>query len=494
MLHSSQVPLSPASSSRVLALFLPELPIENSERVAEALLQFSPRLTFRQADGGFWFFIDLGVVKDWIDRVYRGKAGGSSGGEVELLNQVIKTASLFCPAGSVAGNVRVAIADSAPTAQCFAQLYGYWISLPGQGDDDLGLLPIGSLVHLEGVPAWKRQKVEGIIGFFSLLGFRKIEELRSFSPSAWHERWGELGDLIFRRLQRRGFGGHEWDPQPISPFVATEPLKAFVPLDFPVTVISLLIHEVDEAMNQLFARMEGRRVVVRRLHVRLRCEYSETEHSFTIEPSLPSRDRRFFQLLLENRLERIELLNPIKDIELSVDPVPEKEQQVGLLEQQTLDEQKLALLTSLLRQENLRSGFAEIRDEIWPEKQWLLNESLLKTVTASASVPGTVPLTQGDHDEDGFAPQFSYAATLPEAPRPSLLAPEPRPVSTQELRDLRFLSARPIERLESEWWEGRAGPGGAERDYYVARDSNGRNLWLYQTPKTKEFFIHGAFD
>lgn len=478
MSNSSQALLIPAASSRYLATFLASegASTHNPSVVAEALLKFSSRLAFRSSEAGTWFFLDLSHLRGWIDRHY----GCEERGEVALLNEVLQLLAAF-------GTSRGAIADTPQAAQGFADNYGYWISPAGAAAHDIAALPLSALSRLEGVQSWPTHQVDAIAGFFSTLGFHRLSDLRSFSRSAFHERWGELGDRIHRRLQGRS----ELDPQPIPPYLPTEPLTKFVPLDFPVTLVSLLLHEVESAMRELFARLEGRRLVVRQLHVRLRCEYSNREHSFAIEPSLPSRDFRFFQLLLENRLGRIELLNPIKDIELRVEPLPEKEQQAGFLEQQTADQQKLALLSSLLRQEGLTAGFAGLQDELWPEAQWRMQEQGAKVQSTPSHSPA-----QGDFDDTGFAPAFAYAESLREAPRPSLLLLKPRLLAENEVGQLRFLSRKPVERLEGAWWENRAGPAASSRarDYYVARAQEGQVLWLFRDRESSQFFLHGAFD
>lgn len=478
---ASQVSLNPASLSRTLALAIdassPQKAEELSKSLAEVLLRFSPRLSARVAtpSNRVWFFLDLGSLDHWIQKTF--------GDEVRWVEAVLKTLE------SLGHKASIAIADTPSAAQTFAAQYGFWISAAGQTRTDLDHLPLQALIDLEGLKPWTRAShVDSIANFFSLLGFQKIGDLRAFSVASFQERWGALGHTVFMRLQ----GTAEKDPQPISPYVPTEPLKAFIHLDHPVSVIALLLHEVEVAMKSLFARLEGRRLIVRRLRVCLRCEYSNHEHVFNIEPSAPSREIRFFKLLLENRLDRIELLNPIKDLEIEVDPLPEKEQQDSFEQQAQNDETKLSLLKSLLAQEGASSGFAALQSEIWPENTWILNPKASKTRTETT-------IAQGEFDETGFLPKFEYAAALGQAPRPALLLTQPRPLEDREVSQLQFYSERPIERIEHSWWEGRAGPLeapilGERRDYYVARDRHGRNLWLFQDSASERFYLHGAFD
>lgn len=494
-------PTATSSASRTLALVIEDLSTESlalrGGPLAEVLLRFSPRIAMRTEGVKIWFFLDLGSHQPWIERCF--------GDEHHLVEDVLKTMR------SLGYQPRIAIADTPQAAQAFAAHYAYWISPTGRTRDDLDRLPLTSLLNLEGLEAWPSpSRIEAIANFFALLGFQTLGDLKSFSDSSFHERWGELGEKVHLRLQ--GLGTKDF--QPISPFLPTDALKSFVHLDYPVSVVSLLLHEVESAMKKLFARLEGRRLVVRRLRVCLRCEYSNHEHVFSIEPSEPTRDLRFFRLLLENRLERIELLNPIQDLELEIDPLPENERQEGFDNQATLDQTKLSVLTSLLSQEGAKAGFASLQDDVWPENTWIVNPE------ASRATPLAQPLleasgvilpkgtaqgelnkwrAQGELDDTGFAPKFHYSAALEKAPRPALLLKKPRPMEPREVAQLQFYSRNAIERIEHSWWEGRAGPPGTPtpgklRDYYIARDTHGRVLWLYRENDDSQFFLHGAFD
>ena len=460
--------------------------------LSEILLRFSPRISSRTVpamasspNSKTWFFLDVSSNSSWIERTFRD--------EVQFAESVLKTL------GSLNHQARIAIADTPQAAQAFAMQHGFWISAPGRTKQDLDRLPLSAILHLEGLQAWSHpSRTDAVANFFALLGFRHLGDLAAFTESSFHERWGELGAKVYLRLK----GIAALDPQPIEPFVPTDALKAFVHLDYPVSIVSLLLHEVESAMKTLFARLEGRRLVVRRLRVCLRCEYSAHEHIFTIEPSTPTRELRFFRLLLENRLDRIELLNPIKDLEIEIDPLPENERQEDFHDRASADQTKLALLTSLLAQEGATSGFAQLEDDVWPERTWVVNSDARNSRAPDPRAIADRPLglAQGDLDpEEGFAPKFHYAEALEKAPRPALLLRKPRPMEAQEISSLRFYSGRPIERIEHSWWEGRAGPPGTpslgeRRDYYIACDKNGRNLWLYKDRESEKFFLHGAFD
>lgn len=465
-------------NNRVLALVL-DTPFA-TPALLESLLRFSPRLFARsdrrESIERTLVFLDIGCNANWIHRQFKG-------GEVRLLEEVQRTLKSLQIFG-----VRMAIADTAPAAQALAIAHLYWVSQPGASARDLERLPLSCLEQLEGLVAWQQPgRVISMTDFFSLLGFQTMGELNVFTAAAFHERWGEAGDFVFRRLKAI----ENLAPQPIPPYIATEPLLAFVQLDFPVSLASLLLHEIDGQLRALFLRLEGRRLVVRKLKILLRCEYSDHEHRFEIEPSQPSRDARFFVALLENRLEKLSLENPIKDIEIVVDPLPEKEQQGDFLNQHSNDDTRLGLLTSLLQQDGITAGFPAVQDEVWPEKSWLLSDRAHAGHCQELLRAQTLFVVEGESDETGFAPLPKYAVGQRNAPRPALLLARPKRLSAAEIKRLHFLSSRPTERIEHEWWEERAGP---HREYSIARDSNGCHLWIFREPNHHELFLHGAFD
>ncbi|ODU50597.1 MAG: hypothetical protein ABS92_02545 [Thiobacillus sp. SCN 63-374] len=68
--------------------------------------------------------------------------------------------------------------------------------------------------------------------------------------------------------------------------------------------------------------------------------------------------------------------------------------------------------------------------------------------------------------------------------RPLWLLPRPLPCHDGRLK----LKSGP-ERIESGWWDG----GDVARDYYVAQDRNGAQLWVYCDRASGEWYVHGVF-
>ena len=70
----------------------------------------------------------------------------------------------------------------------------------------------------------------------------------------------------------------------------------------------------------------------------------------------------------------------------------------------------------------------------------------------------------------------------PKMPRPVWLLDAPVPLSKPEI-------LQGPERIESGWWDGK----GVARDYYVARQSRGARLWVFQERRSKRWYLHGVF-
>ncbi|CAM4032200.1 Y-family DNA polymerase [Vibrio neonatus] len=84
-----------------------------------------------------------------------------------------------------------------------------------------------------------------------------------------------------------------------------------------------------------------------------------------------------------------------------------------------------------------------------------------------------------------YVPAFSKPEknhTQVKLTRPSFIYPKPKPLHSK----VEIIQGP--ERIHSGWWDGNS----INRDYYIAREHNGRWLWIYKTP-TKEWFIQGVF-
>lgn len=75
-------------------------------------------------------------------------------------------------------------------------------------------------------------------------------------------------------------------------------------------------------------------------------------------------------------------------------------------------------------------------------------------------------------------------AAVPNRHRPLWLLPRPLPCHDGRIK----LKSGP-ERIESGWWDG----SDVARDYYVAEDRSGAQLWVYCDRASGEWYVHGVF-
>lgn len=541
-IHASVRP-TVRTPNRVLCLKLKELPSSGFKRshrldasgsvsmkaVIEAFLKYSPRvqarpverssekLTGAQGVTPHWVFIDIGSTS----HLFHGEEG------------LMKSAMSL--ARDLGFGVQCAAADTPAGAQAFAIAHHEYICPPGEERERLKQLSLPLLLHLEGLEAWdKPSTVENLTAFFMMLGFKTLADLTRFTSSSLQERWGETGGTLWKRLNAQ-------DRPQISPLLPTEPLEDYVHLDFPVSLVSLLLHQSQRSMDFLFARLQGRRLFAQKLTLILHCEYSKAQHRLEIEPKTPSRNRELFATLLENKLSELDLENPIRDFEMHIVPCPEKSQQLDFFEPRTTDFDKLQTLVSLLGQSSVKPGLYRIEPSVLPEKSWQLVNSAQETQTnetktrlpmetvGAPKVPasllstakgyaGSVDICSGSLGAAGaearnaIAPAPRYGESVLRSPRPTRLLKKPLPLSIQELQRLKILSSHPIERLETAWWEsddedfegnaesacgrpcGDARSSWQKRDYYFAVSPEGQCLWIYQDLRSEEYFLHGYFD
>jgi protein ImuB len=421
--------------------------------VAENFLVFSPRVHFR--DPGL-VFVDVGSTAHLF------------GGEQALMTEALALTKDFYP------DATASISDTPFAAQVFSNYYSEYIAPPAHEIDELRPMPLKALSHLEGLIAWRSQReIEDLIQFFQILGLNCVGEIKDFEVESFRERWKNTGALLWKRL-------HGLDKQVISPLEPSVFLEDYIYLDFPISLTSFLLHCLEKSFRKLFARLQGRCEFAQKVQIHLQCEYSNQCHIIELAPAHPSRDLDTYMKLLENKLESVNLENPIKEIEISIVSCNEKVQQLDFWQPRASDDDKLKKLVNVLDQATLTTGFLKLGDSLMPEDSW----SVAAEHEDYTSIEDTVAV-------DGLAYQLkpAYSKNIHHAPRPSLVLKEPKPLSDFEFRCLQLLSPYPIERIENDWWDQSRG-----RDYYIALSRQGRCLWVFHDLIEDEYFLHGFFD
>lgn len=369
-------------------------------------------------------------------------------------------------------NVSVALSDTAAGAQALTQHFDFFISEPGQEAQSLAPFPTASLKDLEGLKAWEKpHHVEDIADFLHGLGLRSLGDLMKLPADSWNLRWGDLGTQIQKRLA--GIERHAW-----TPWLPTEPLVAYQHLDFPISNQDILMESVTPRLKELLFRLEGREQALDHLSLLLICEYSNHKQTVSFSPTLKARDLQLTLTLLNERLSKINLDNPIREWELEIQAVASQSKQLDFWEPQTSEKEHLLRLQSLLHDRQIESGFLKLQDSQLPEKSWAFQKE-----------PNDFELPQTEFAMEDQAhrelPVFSEG--LNHAPRPTRLLEPPLPITMEEMRTVRFLHRYPIERLDLPWQN-------AARDYWLAMNSQQQCVWVYRDLKTTHYFLHGYFD
>jgi len=192
----------------------------------------------------------------------------------------------------------------------------------------------------------------------------------------------------------------------------------------------------------------------------------------------PERNPKRFQILLQERLERVLLPAPVTGIGLRVEDIrPLATGRLSLLRDEygengedREDRQLLERLQARLGKEAV-SCISLVSDHR-PERAWCRR------------IPKEIPRLR---------PAGPGQTFLPLAPRPLWLLAEPLPLEMRDgwpWLDGRLELEPERERIESGWWDGRL----VARDYFVACSPEGKRFWIYRDIRGKRgWYLHGFF-
>lgn len=434
--------------------------VEVSSSWADVFLRWSPQIVVRPP---FFLFVEVSTTS----RLF--------GGEELLLNKAIELAESLSKAP-----VRGAIADSAPVAQVLSlhegEDGGGVISPEGQANVDLAGEPLSSLMELEGLVPWPDpEQVARIAEFFASLGLRRLGDLHTLAATSFRERWGETGRVLWKRLQGR-------DHQVLSPHLAPEPFYSYLYFEHALSTLSFLEHQLQAPLDEVFMRLAGRGRFAKGMTILFHGEYSKLRHEVRIEPVTPSREKSLFLDLLLKRCEHMDFANPIKEIEILIDDVAEKDQQLDFFEPRDHSRERWRRLMSFAALAGVKMGFLERRAGLFPEERVRMVEAGVNHFEARDRI-----------ESSGEAVQLkpAYSKDFFKAPRPSLLLREPKPLGDFELERWTRMTKAPVERWVGSWWESEGMPG---RDYFYAVSPQGELAWLYRDRESGRYYLHGVFD
>jgi len=281
-------------------------------------------------------------------------------------------------------------------------------------------------------------------------GLRQVSELLAL-PRA--ERARRFGADLNRHLD-------ELQGSLSTPLAQWRPPETFeLRLELPVPTVrsDALMFVFNRAMDTLGRWLEVRDQGLSRLHVRLEREDGGPGSAFDIGLAQPGFDQNRLLELIQLRLDGLKLAGDIDAIKLDAETTRERRP----------------------AQSDLLDGCN--RNDAWP--------ALLDRLGARLGETGLASLAPtSDHRPEHAWTWVPPGTSLPchdSRPRPSWLLPAPRPCR----RDRLTLEEGP-ERIESGWWDGQD----CLRDYWIARDDKGRQLWIFQEHQPRHgWFIHGLF-
>ncbi|MGE0633411.1 MAG: hypothetical protein AB7O96_13450 [Pseudobdellovibrionaceae bacterium] len=420
---------------------------------AEAFLCLSPRVHYRAPH---FIFVDIASTSLLL------------GGERQVLEHAFELALKISPFA------QVAIADSAPAAQIFATYHQKYLSHAGASTNEIASFTLSSLLHFEGLLPWPSEReVEAMLSLFQLIGLRTLGDLKNLKLESLRERFGELGTTLWKRV-------HSVEKQTVSPLLSQEPLVAYSYFDDPVDLVPILFHKLKPSVEFLFLRLEGLSRFAERLTLRLFCEYSGQRQEFHIEAAGPSRNTELFLTLIERRLESVSLENPIREFEIEIFDCPEKVTQLDFFEPRDRNEDQWQKLVSILGQHEVNMGFLQTEAHYMPEDSF----SLVKKFPHLHQ-----PQDQISIIDEALQVKRAYGKALNAAPRPSLLLEKPEPLANGKMKDYKFLTSIPTERIEAAWWD-----EAEERDYYLAASYCGALVWIFQDRMSGSYYLHGYYD
>lgn len=397
---------------------------------SEACLSLTPKVSVPEARE---VFLDIAGSETYF------------GGEAEILCHLER----LCVAFGVAGHV--ILTDRAEWARAFVT--GDDLLIPhGQSHSRLLRLPISRAAWC-GNPFTLRKEWEersSLVAFMRRVGLETIAHFAHLGATAVIRRFGKLGshlqDWVQGRRQLR-----------LPPFEPPGSIQESIDAE-EITGMEQLMGLLQETLQRVSARLEGRGLLAKQLRLRFHLESRRTQES-ALPLAEPLRDSETLLRLLQEALQRSPWDAPLCRLELEVtDTVPAVPGQLSLFDASENRQSDLAGYLSRLRMRygEQAAGVAELTESYLPERSWRR--------TWPPPRPSAMPRSQ--------------------ASRPLFLFSPPRPFSLS--RSFRLTQS---ENLDVEWWD-----AGGRRRYFIAVSPRGERLWIFWNLESQSWFLHGTFD
>ncbi|MEM7295178.1 MAG: DNA polymerase Y family protein [Pseudomonadota bacterium] len=337
--------------------------------------------------------------------------------------------------------------------------YGEGVAQPGAALEALAALPVAAL-RLDPLTITQLQR----------LGLRCIGDLEAAVRAPLARRFGP--ELLTRLDQALG-----QQPEEITPLRDPPHYAVRMTLPEPIGLESDVMAGAERLLHPLTEKLEARGVGARVLVLSLR-RVDQDAQEVELRLAAPLRDPYRILPLFRRGVEGVDAGYGIDQIRLEatqVEPlVPRQASQTG---QRSGDRRRL---DDLLTRIGTRIGLENIQ-RVLPADSHIPERSFIVAPAAYSE------------------PEANWVAMRPRPLR--LFAPEPiaglgpRPPAQFRWRRMALTTARATgpERLQPEWWlEDEAWRSGL-RDYWRVETHEGRRLWMFYTPQSPGWSVHGEF-
>ncbi|WP_455207337.1 Y-family DNA polymerase [Kaarinaea lacus] len=324
-----------------------------------------------------------------------------------------------------------------------------------------------------------KQHLRSVLGRLSVntlpIGLKKKQQLRHIGARLLRDLWRLPKDALARRFGPKLVNYLDRTlgliPDPLDFFVSPREFAVFY--DFPMDVhkTDLLLNVAEQLLQQLVSFLRERDACINECQFRL---YHDKHAATNIIVGVrqATRDQQHLTALLAEHLNRLTLEAPVKSIQLTAnDFVPFSPQDLSLFVDPALNPQLTA------QESNIETLLEQL--------QARLGRDAIKTI----------------HSVNDHRPEYAYRfndtvakkSELVQQQRPFWLLPQPQLLPQKNhqpwLQGPVVLLKGP-ERIEAGWWSGKD----IRRDYYIAVDSAGCHLWIYQElSEHYQWYLHGLF-
>jgi protein ImuB len=326
----------------------------------------------------------------------------------------------------------------------------------------------------------RKEKLRSALGALPIrllpLNEKQLKQLHNTGVRVLRDLWRLPKDALARRfgadLVRYLDSALGYFPDLRREFTVAESFAARREWPFEVTDTALIMLIAKELLEEMAQFLQSRDACISQcefvfLHSRLPPAH------VTLGVRQPTRDANHLLKLLKEHLERFTLAAPVTGLELSA------------IDLQRYMGRSDALL--LFPNEPIRQSSVSV-DTLLERLQIRLGREAIQSVS-----------TRADHRPEyayEFAERFMNQAAYQDRGtlcRPLWLLPTPQPLQKHQGRlwhhgPLSILQGP--ERIESGWWSG----DDVRRDYYIAVDSKGSQLWIFRNLKSpQQWFLQGLF-